>query len=180
MSTRYDNVAIALHWTIALLMICMLALGFFMGGFPPPLRFTAIDLHKATGITVLGLSAFRLVWRLLNPPPLLPETTVPARRRPLVHLVHWSLYALMILMPLTGWLFTSAGAKYPIHYYGLGDIPFLPMPADEALRKMLGADARQLHTIFGYAALVLIAGHIGAALWHQCVRQDGLLKRMWP
>ena len=178
MSARYDTVAIALHWLIAILILGMLALGFFMDGFPPSIRFTAYDLHKATGITILGLSVFRLVWRLLNPPPLLPENIVPAKRRPLVHLVHWTLYAFMIAMPLSGWLFSSAAAKYPIHYYGLGTVPFLPMPADAGLTKSLGHFFSQAHNVMAYGALVLIAGHIGAALWHQYVHKDGLLSRM--
>ncbi len=175
---RYDNVTITLHWLIAALIIGMLALGFFMEDFPPSIRFTAYDLHKATGITILGLSIFRLTWRLLNPPPALAMPMAPWRMAAM-HIVHWLLYGFMVAMPLSGWLFSSAAAKYPLHYYGLGTVPFIPMPADEALRKTIGHLATEAHTLMGYGALALIAGHVGAALWHQFRERDGLILRMW-
>ena len=170
---RYTRVAIAFHWTIAVLIIVNLALGLLHEQFAQPIRSEMIDLHKPIGILVLLLSIGRLGWRLANPAPPLPAET-PAWEKGLAHLVHWTLYAFMIVMPLTGWWFTSAGErKYPISAFGLFQIPYLPVHVG-------GGATHQAHVVLGWAMLVLVLFHIAAALRHQWVKRDVVLDRMLP
>ena len=178
MATRYDPVAVSLHWTIAVLILCMLPLGFFMGDLPISIRFDAYAVHKSIGITILALSLFRLIWRFLNPPPLLP-TGMSALEVFLAKAAHWGLYFLMIAMPLTGWLMVSASKKYPTVYFWMGEVPFIPMP--------VGLDGKATSHLFGgyhywlaYGAIALITLHVVAALKHHFVNRDAVLRRMLP
>jgi cytochrome b561 len=104
---RYTRVAIALHWAIAAFIVFNLCIGFFMESWPPPLRMMALMLHISSGLTVLGLTVARVVWRLLNEPPQYPAEMKPWERHT-AHFVHFLLYAAMVLMPLSGWAILSA------------------------------------------------------------------------
>ena len=175
---RYDPVAVFLHWTIGLLIIGMIPLGFFMGDLPESIRFSAYDIHKSVGITVLGLSLFRLIWRLLNAPPALPAS-VPAHERLIAKATHWLFYVLIVAMPLTGWLMVSASRKFPTVYFGLAEVPFIPMPMG-INGKATAHQFNHYHEWLAYGALVLIVLHIAAALKHHWIDKDVVLKRMLP
>lgn len=165
-STRYSGVAIAFHWTIAVLVIVNLAIGLLhdaIGG---------MALHKPIGFTVLALTVGRVAWRLSHRPPPLPADTA-GWQRGAAHGVHWALYLLMILMPLTGWAMASGGpAPRPLSWFGLFPLPYLPV-SDTLADAGHGA-----HGLLGWLMLALVAAHVGAALWHQFVRGDRLLARM--
>jgi cytochrome b561 len=176
---RYDPVAVFLHWTIALLIVVMIVVGLTMEDYPMNIRFIAFNLHKATGITILGLSVFRLIWRFMNPPPALPPT-MPAWEKAAAWLSHWALYGFIIIMPLSGWLMVSASAKYPIVFFGLGEAPFIPMPADAALTKQIGHSTDLIHYYLGLGAIALILVHAGAAMKHHFLDRDFVLVRMLP
>ena len=178
-AVRYDPVAVFLHWTMGILIIVMLFVGLTMEDYPMSYRFTAFNLHKATGITLLGLSLLRLVWRFMNPPPPLPSG-MSWWERVASYISHWALYAVIIIMPLSGWLMTSASAKYPIMFFGLGEAPFIPMPADAALTKAIGSLSHETHEWLGYGAIFLIVVHFAAALKHHIVNKDFVLLRMLP
>lgn len=106
-STRYGRVAAALHWLIALFILFNLGLGWFMEGFAPPWKMIVLPLHISGGITVLALSVLRILWRLTHqPPPHVPPLR-PSEAHA-AHIVHFLLYAAMVLMPLTGWGLLSA------------------------------------------------------------------------
>ena len=176
--TRYDAVAMSLHWLTALCIFLLIPLGFFMEDFPIAVKFAAYAFHKSLGITVLALSVFRVVWRLMNPPPPLPATIKPVERL-LAHGAHALLYFLIIAMPLTGWIFVSATPKYPIIFFWLGQVPFLPMP--EGIDAKATADQfKELHETFAYGAIGLISIHVLAALKHHFILRDGVLARMMP
>ena len=177
-NTRYDPVAVTLHWVIALSIFAMIPLGFFMEDLPISIKFDAYTIHKSLGITVLALSLLRLIWRLLNPPPALPEGMKPYEKF-LAHAAHWGLYFLMIAMPLTGWLMVSAMRKYPTVFFWLGEVPFIPMPQ--------GIDAKataewfeEIHELLAFGAIALIALHVAAALKHHYIYKDTTLTRMLP
>jgi cytochrome b561 len=104
---RYTRVAIVLHWAIAAFIIFNLSIGFFMEGWPLPVRFVALMLHVSSGFTVLALTVARIIWRLLNEPPPYPAGMKPWERHT-AHFAHFLLYAAMVLMPLTGWAILSA------------------------------------------------------------------------
>ncbi|MBW4329782.1 cytochrome b [Stakelama sp. CBK3Z-3] len=169
---RYSRGAIAFHWIIAVLVIANLIYGLFHeslfkgAGLMP--------VHMAIGITVLVLSIARLAWRLTHRVPPLPAS-LPGWEKGLSHLVHWIFYALIILMPLSGWAMTSGGRHpHPVSWFGLFDVPMLPVSGG-----MAGA-GHEFHEIFGYAMAALVVLHIAAALRHQFILRDGVLGRMMP
>jgi len=175
---RYDPVAVGLHWTIALLIIGMIPLGFFMKDLPISVRFDAYAVHKSIGLTVLALSVFRLVWRFLNPPPALPDG-MPFFERFAAKATHWLFYALIIAMPLTGWLMVSASLKYPTVFFWMGEVPFIPMP-EGIDNKATAHQFNEVHYYLACGAIALITLHIGAALKHHFINRDTVLTRMLP
>lgn len=104
---RYSRIAIWLHWTIAALILFNLAVGFFMEDYKPPLKFIVIGAHISAGITVLMLTLVRIAWRLTHRPPAL-SATLKRWERVLAHTVHGCVYALMLILPLSGWALISA------------------------------------------------------------------------
>jgi cytochrome b561 len=175
---RYDPVAVTLHWVIALAIIIMIPLGFFMEDLPISIRFDAFAVHKSLGITILALSVFRLIWRLLNPPPALPDT-MSAAEKILANISHWFLYFLIIAMPLTGWLMVSASRKYPTVFFWMGEVPFIPMPQGIDAKATAGM-FHDYHEWLAYGAIVLVALHVTAALRHHFFTKDSVLVRMLP
>ena len=170
---RYTLVQKLLHWLIALCVIGALAVGASLdwlenGAFKNGLY----DLHKATGMLILGLMLLRLVARIVfGAPPLPPD--VPSWQRTAAAGSHLMLYVLILLMPVVGWAATSAFPA-PIPFFGLFDVPPL-IGADRDLSKQLFA----IHHWMGITILALVALHIGAALHHEIVKKDGVLRRMW-
>ncbi|MFZ4541742.1 MAG: cytochrome b, partial [Rickettsiales bacterium] len=165
--SRYDPVAVTLHWVIALSILTMLPLGFWMESLPISIRFDAFAFHKSLGITILALSIFRLIWRLMNPPPALPEI-MTCLEKFTANTVHWLLYFFMIAMPLTGWLMVSADRKYPIEFFWFSTAPFIPMPTDIDPKATHEA-FEDLHYYLGWGAMILIFGHAAAALKHHFI-----------
>ena len=104
---RYTRIAALLHWLIALFILFNLSLGWFMEGFAPPLKMIVLPLHISAGISVLALTGLRVLWRLTHRP---PEINPPLAKTEehAAHIVHFLLYAAMVLMPLTGWAILSA------------------------------------------------------------------------
>ncbi|MES2983984.1 MAG: cytochrome b [Pseudomonadota bacterium] len=176
--TRYDPVAVTLHWVIAISIITMIPLGFFMGDLPISVRFDAYAFHKSLGLTVLALSIFRFIWRLMNPPPALPDG-MRGFERLAAKATHWLFYALILAMPLTGWLMVSASMKYPTVFFWLAEVPFLPMPGGIDTKATAHA-FNQYHEWLAYGAIALIILHIGAALKHHFINRDSVLTRMLP
>src|SRR5215470_17346464 len=111
---RYTSVAIVLHWTIAVMILGMIAAGWWMtrgeglsAAAPGTVRFAVFQLHKSFGITILLLSLARLAWRLFNPPPPDPPS-LSVWEKTAALAVHWAFYGLMIVLPLTGWAVVSS------------------------------------------------------------------------
>jgi cytochrome b561 len=167
-TATYTRVARWLHWIIGLLIIGNLA-GGLLGDFAPDLIF---PLHKSTGLLILGLSLVRLGWRLTHRPPAFPAS-MPGWERTLGRVTHWIFYALMILIPLSGWIMSSAG-KYPLDFYGL----FPVMKFDVVKESALWEVAHEGHELLAYAMIGLLLLHIAAALRHRFVLKDGVLARM--
>jgi cytochrome b561 len=168
---RYTRVAITLHWLIAALIVANLVIGLLHES----LLKGTIPLHKSIGLLVLALSVVRLLWRLVHRPPPLPATVKPWERG-LAHLNHWLFYALMILLPLSGWVFTSASPeRHPTRFFGLFTVP--PIAGqDKALHDAVSGR----HTQFAYLMIALIVLHLAGALKHRLFDRDGTLARMLP
>ena len=169
---RYSRGAIAFHWVIAVLVIINLILGLFHESLLKGLG--VMPVHFAIGMTVLILSIGRLVWRLTHPVPPLPDA-MAGWERYASRAVHWIFYALIILMPLSGWVMMSGGREpHAVSWFGLFTFPILPVSGGAA-----GA-SHEFHEIFGYAMAALVVLHIAAALRHHFILRDGVLGRMLP
>jgi len=179
---RYTTVAIALHWTIAVLILSNLATGSVMEGFAQPLKAAAVAFHISSGITVLVLTGFRLLWRLTHRPPPLPAQLAPWERAA-AHAAHWLLYVLMIAMPLIGWSIISAhpprpqGAATIWWMLGLPAIGPISNLADDA-QKAAHAFFVSAHTVGGWLLAGTLALHVGGALKHEWFDRHAGLARM--
>jgi cytochrome b561 len=177
-AARYSLVAIALHWLLAAALVAVFVLGVYMHELPfSPQRLKFYSWHKWAGVIILALSLLRLIWRATHRPPALPpaiEAAMPAWQRFAHHATHHLLYALVVLVPLLGWAYSSA-AGFPVVLFGVLPLPDF-VPVDKSLAEML----KPWHatTAFAMAALVLL--HVAAALKHQWLDRDGLLVRMLP
>jgi cytochrome b561 len=170
----YTRPAIALHWLMAALILAALPLGLTMTGLAlSPTKLQLYAWHKWLGVTVFGLALVRLVWRLTHPAPDLPAT-IPAWQQTAAHALHGLLYALMLAIPLSGWLMSSAKGFQTV-YLGLWPIPDL-LSKDAALAEVLAA----LHAWLNYSLIALLLAHVGAALKHQLIDRDAVLGRMLP
>ncbi|MGY6124198.1 cytochrome b [Paraburkholderia strydomiana] len=182
--SRYTRTAITLHWLIALLIICNVALALSADSLPDDWVRPVINTHKSIGITVLGLALLRILWRVSHKPPPLPRE-FPSWEKVAAHLAHFLLYLLMIGLPLSGWLHDSAWKDAATHPMRLFDLFLWPrigyvMNLDPALKETLHDRFGALHTWLGYALYALLAMHIGGALKHQWIDRKSVLKRMMP
>ncbi len=168
---RYSRPAVALHWVIAGLIVCGFALGWVMTGLPfSPQKLKFYSWHKWIGMTVLGLSALRGLWRLSHPPP--PALPAPAWQHALARFTHGMLYALMFAMPLSGWLYSSASG-YPVVYLQLLQLPDLVSKNKELARTLV-----QIHESFAWLLLATFGLHVLGALKHHLMDRDATLQRM--
>ncbi len=171
---RYSSPAIGLHWVIFVLVCSGWALGQYVSGLqfsPQKLRF--VSWHKWIGVTIFMLAVIRLAWRMYRPAPPLPAST-PALQRRAAAIVHAALYVLLIAIPITGWLYSSA-AGVPTVWLGLVQLPDV-LQRDKAL----AASIRQVHAMLNWTLFVLVVGHAFFALKHYFVDRDDVLARMLP
>ena len=170
---RYSGVAIALHWLMALLILCNFCLGLYMADLPLSIqRLKLFNYHKWTGATILAIAALRLLWRLTHRPP--PDLPAPRWQIRAAHVTHWALYALFFAVPLAGWAYSSASG-FPVVVYGVIPLPDF-VPKDKALAEAF----KELHEILAWVLFSLVALHVAAAMKHTLVDRDGLLRRMAP
>ena len=169
---RYTAPAVMLHWLMALLIAAGFGLAWWFDALPiSPGKLKVIAWHKWAGVTVFALALVRVAWRVTHRPPPLPAST-PAWQRKAAAAGHALLYVLIFLVPLSGWLQSSAKG-YPTVYLG-----WLPLPDAVGKDKPLADLFHQAHEVLTTALLVLVALHVAAALKHHFVDRDGLLRRM--
>ncbi len=177
-ASRYGLTAILLHWSLGLAIVALFGAGLYMVNLPfSPLRLKLYNWHKWTGMTLLVLSAVRLVWRVTHRPPALPiriADAMPTWQHQIHHATHTALYILFFAVPLLGWAYSSA-AGFPIVLFGALPLPDL-VPADKALAGLL----KPWHQASAFALIGLALLHAAAALKHQFIDRDGLISRMWP
>lgn len=181
-SERYSSVAITLHWLIAVAIVGMIFGGMYMTGLEDgaPGQYVLFQLHKSVGITILLLTIARIIWRVMNPPPPLPAE-MNGLEKTASHLVHLGFYGMMILLPLTGWLYTSIGFELDVPTVLFGVISWPDLPFVEALRTEAASDAVETtHDVLAKLTLALLALHVAGALKHEFSSEQGVLKRMIP
>lgn len=173
---RYHPVSVLLHWVLGLALIGLFAVGLYMTDLPfSPQRLKLYNWHKWAGVTLLALSAFRLVWRLTHRPPALPvaiEAAMPGWQKLAHHATHHGLYLLFFAVPLLGWAYSSA-AGFPIVLFGVLPLPDF-VPVSEELAELI----KPLHKLSALAMMALVLLHVAGALKHQLVDRDGLIARM--
>ena len=174
MNTSYTAIAKLFHWGMAFIFAGIFALGFVMTDMPlSPEKLQYYAWHKWAGVCVFVLVWLRLVWRVLNPPPAYPSTLSPLVKLA-AHLSHAAMYGLMIVIPVSGWLMSSAKGV-PTVWFGV-----IPLPDLIQKDKELGHLLKNVHQTLNYLLLLLIAGHVAAALKHHFIEKDDILKRMLP
>ena len=164
-----------LHWSMALLVIPMIVAGIIMTqqGIPRPLQNNLFIFHKNVGSLLLMLIFVRLAYRWRNAPPPEPDHLADWQVK-IAGLTHGLLYALLIVMPLSGYIRVRAGG-FPIEYLDAMGIPAL-VPKSEALADL----AKAVHYYSSWLIVIFIAMHVGAALQHAIIKKDGVFSRMWP
>lgn len=180
--SRYTHTAIVLHWLIAALVIINVVLAWSFDFWPDAYAQSATDTHKSFGIFVLGLAVVRLLWRLGHPPPPFPRK-LPRWERLGVRTVHIALYVMIFGMPLSGWLYDSAwkdAPSYPIHFFGLFDMPRIGFIAHlpSALKEKVDAFFGTVHVWTSYVLYGLFLGHVVGALKRQFRDKEPELQRM--
>lgn len=192
-ATRYDSISQVLHWTIALLVLVLLVIG----------KSGLVDLdhpasagfmwHGSLGVLVLVLVAARFLWALVSPPPEFPST-MSRMGRIAARTMHVSLYVLLIALPLSGWLAASSEGSH-INFFNVATLPrwepagpmgtgSAAVPRTQAAPAAAGEEreslAEESHELLSDALILLASLHILAALKHQFVDRDGLIRRMLP
>ena len=171
-NSRYTTIAICLHWLMALLLVAQFAVGIYMHELPlSPWKLQIYSWHKWAGVTAFLLVLLRLAWRFSHRPPALPGGTSPVMRFA-AQAGHATLYLLMLAVPLSGWLMSSAKGFQTV-YFGILPIPDL-LSRDKPLGDLLQTVHQSLNFLF--AAVVIV--HVGAALKHHLLDKDDVLSRM--
>ncbi|MGB6397609.1 MAG: cytochrome b [Bradyrhizobium sp.] len=168
---RFPAASRLLHWLMAPMIVAMLFIGVGMAATVSKRYELLASIHRPLGIAIFVLCVIRIVNRLINPPPELPDM-LPSLQRFAAKASHIVLYALMFIMPLVGWGMLSA-ARYPIVLYGPLRLPPI-LPHDLTLYAWL----RDLHTDLAYLFFATFLVHLGAALFHGLIRRDGVFASM--
>jgi len=172
--TRYSAVAQGFHWLIAALIVVQFTLGWTAGNLPIGARKLArLDWHKSFGMTILMLAVLRLLWRLFHRPPELPAG-MTAIERQLARATHVLFYVLLFVMPLTGWVMSSA-KNFSVSWFHQFTWPNLIGPNERAFDVL-----RTTHDTLSWLLFALASLHILAALKHHFWHKDDVLKRMLP
>jgi cytochrome b561 len=174
---RFGAAAVLLHWSMAILVIALAGLGLYMARLPDvgfdTKKITLILYHKEFGLLVLALVVPRLAWRLINKLPQL-VAHLPDWQKIAARFVHLCFYALMFALPISGLLMSSA-AGIPVSLFGLFTLPDFVPHDDYLFQRFI-----EIHKWLGYALILFIFLHVGAALKHHFVFRDDTLRRMLP
>ena len=179
---RYNAVAVFIHWLTALAIIGLLAIGWTMADLPnsDPNKFALFQAHKSVGITVLLLSVFRIVWRILHKVPALDPTT-PRWEKVLAHGIQHGFYLLLIVLPLSGWAVVSTSKfTIPTLLYGVIPWPHLPILPTLENKGVIHEGLAETHGVLAAILATLMVLHVAAALKHHFIMRDTTLLRMAP
>jgi cytochrome b561 len=170
---KYTRTAMLIHWVVALLVMGLVGLGWFMVDLPQgPDRSYYFGLHKSLGLTVFALLVLRVAWRMRHRPPALPPE-VPWWQRGAARVVHLGFYALLLVQPLSGYL-SSSFSGYNTRWFGV------PLPDWGWRDAPLNEFFTEIHVLSSIALVVLIATHLLGVLSHVLTGQSALVRRMWP
>lgn len=172
--SQYGAVAKTFHWGLLLLLTFSIIAGNILASMPKGTeKLEMAGMHKSFGAILLTLILLRLVWRLINETPRLPDDTT-AIQATLAKGMHWPLYGLMFAQPLSGMLMSQA-AGFPVSFFGLFEFPVFLAKNPELAKLFLG-----MHGTVWILLILAVIGHAGAALHHHFIKKDNVLKQMSP
>lgn len=174
----YSSAARSFHWITAIAVFVMVPLGLTMS-----YRGNTLDIwddltnnlyssHKLIGFCLLWLIVLRLSYRFTHGAPP-DEPTLERWQKVGSHLVHWSLYALLLIVPMLGW--TGVSLFPALEIFGLFNLPALTAPNEDMAKRVL-----DIHGWLAIGMALLIGVHVAAATYHALIRRDGVFRRMWP
>lgn len=168
----YGVVSRVLHWTMALAIVAMFALGLWMVDldYYSPYYHSAPDIHKSVGIILLIALAVRFAWRIGNVKP--SDDDLSPLERAGARVVHWGFYPLLLALMVSGYLISTADGR-PIDVFGLFSVP---SPGEN---KGLEDAAGKVHEWLSYAVMAIAAVHTAGALKHHVIDRGRSLSRMW-
>lgn len=167
----YGSVSKFFHWFIAIAIIALLIVGYNLESLRIPILY---KIHGAVGFLVLLLVIARLLWRFGNITPTYDQS-MPKWMIWAAHAMHYGLYALMIIMPIAGFIHANA-EQHPVSFLFLFDMPLLFASENEKIAKL----ALFIHEIVAYLLILAISAHVLVALYHHYIKKDNILKRMLP
>lgn len=181
---RYNTTAITLHWLVASLLVINVAVGLAAANADDANVRRLVDLHKSLGLTALGLVLLRILWRLAHKPPPMPQTYSRLERFG-AHAAHVLLYAVMLLLPLTGYIHDSAwklAATHPIILYGLVHFPRIGFieALDPTTKEKIHSIFSATHVYLSYALYGLVGLHLLGVAKHHAIDHEEELQRMLP
>lgn|SRR5699024_351948 len=169
---RYHVVSRLLHWLVAIMILGMLVLGFYMVDLPlSPTKLKIYSWHKWAGVSIFLLVLLRLIWRLRHAAPAMPAHMSLTMQK-VATVGHYGLYVLMILIPLSGWLMSSAKGVQTV-WFGI-----VPLPDLVPEHKTLGDFLLAVHVNLNLLMIAAISGHVVMALKHHFIDKDNTLRRM--
>ena len=172
-SEQYNRGAITLHWVTAALVVANLLLGLSMVALPvSPRKLHWYLFHKSIGITIFLLTSLRIAWRAIRPHP--APVPMPLWQQRAARASHALLYVLLFVIPLSGWIYSSATGVQVV-WLGIVPLPDL-VPKD----KSLGDALRLVHVSLNACLFAVIVVHVAAAIKHHFVDRDAALARMLP
>jgi cytochrome b561 len=174
---RYGAIALIFHWSMALLVIGLATSGLYMVTLPDVgfsnKKIILVIYHKELGILAFVLLAMRLSWRLTQTLPRLVEN-LPEWQKIAARFVHLSFYGLLIALPLSGYLMSSA-AGIPVSFFGLCTLPDFAQRNDDLFNRYAG-----VHQWLSYGLILCVFVHTGAALRHHFLSKNDTLRKMLP
>ena len=171
---RWGVISQLLHWTTVLLIVVMAWIGLRMGDMANgPDKIATYAMHKSIGMTILALVIVRIGWRLYAGAPA-PVAGTPRWQHAIASLTHLGIYALLLAMPISGWVMNSA-AGFPLQWFGLFNLPAVA-GRDHAVHEL----AESVHEWLFWAMVVLVVAHAAAAFYHHLFQRDATLARMLP
>ena len=171
---QWGSISKLLHWLVVLLILVMAWIGLTMGDLPNgPDKIATYALHKSIGITILVLVLLRLGWRLHAGAPA-PVPGTPNWQDRIASLTHWALYALLLAMPISGWVLNSSSG-FPLQWFGLVNLPAIA-GRDQDVHEL----AETIHETLFWILVTLVVLHAAAAFYHHLFQRDATLARMLP
>ena len=171
--THYGAITKLLHWSIAVLIIGLTGLGIYMVDLTYYDRYynVSLETHKALGILVLELAIIKILWSACSTSPV-PAAGLKPWEKLAAKLMHLTLYAMMVLIPLSGYAISTSDGK-TVSFFGWYEVPAWLPPIEN-----LNQTASEVHYYLAYITIGLVSLHFAAALKHQLIDKDGTLRKM--